>query len=72
MIASFFISTAIDYARNLCPAYCTSTHRAGFDGNIEGAVGEVFAAQRVGSSRNGLHLSMGGDITKCLGQVVCT
>ena len=44
MIASFFISTAIDYARNLCPAYCTSTHRAGFDGDIEGAVGEILAA----------------------------
>ena len=41
-------------------------------GDVECAVGEVFSAQRIGCSSDGLHLGMGGNIVQSLGEIVCT
>lgn len=70
MVASFFVGTSIDYTGNLRPAYRASTHRAGLDGDVECAVGEVLATQRVGCGGDGLHLGMGRHVAKGLRQIV--
>ena len=43
-VAALGIATAIDDARNLTPSEGSSTHGTGFDGDVDGAVGKVFAA----------------------------
>lgn len=43
-IAALGIATAKDNAWNLTPTKGSGTHSAGFDGDVEGAVGKVFAA----------------------------
>jgi len=70
VIASFLVGTAIDDTGYLGPSYRSGTHRAGFNGDVEGAVGEVLATQRVGCSSNGLHLGMSRDIAKGFCKVV--
>ncbi len=42
-VATLGVATAIDNAGNLTPSESSSTHGAGFHGDVEGAVGEVFA-----------------------------
>ena len=72
MISSFLVGTAIDDSGYLSPTYRSSTHRAGLDGDVERAVGEILAAQRVGCSCDGLHLGMGRDVAERLCQIVRT
>ena len=43
-VAALGVATAIDDTGNLAPAKGSGTHGTGFDGDVEGAVGEVFAA----------------------------
>ena len=72
VIATLIVLTAVDDARDLCPADGAGTHGAGLDGDVEGAIGEVLAAKGVGSGGDGLHLGMGCYIAECLGEVVGT
>ena len=64
VIASLIIQTAVDDARDLCPADGAGTHGAGLDGDVEGAIGEVLAAKGVGCGGDSLHLGMGSDIAE--------
>ncbi len=43
-VATLGVATAIDNAGNLTPSESSGTHGAGFHGDVEGAVGEVFSA----------------------------
>ena len=43
-VATLGVATAIDDAGNLTPSESSGTHGTGFDGDVEGAVGEVFSA----------------------------
>ena len=72
MVATFRVITAIDDARHLCPSQGTGTHGAWLHGDVECAVRQVLATQRVGSGGNGRHLRMGSDIAKSLCQVMGT
>ena len=69
-VAAFGIGCAIDYPAYLRPADGTCTHGAGFDGDVERSVGEVFAAECPGGGRYGLHLGVRGDILEGLGEVM--
>ena len=71
-IASFLVAAAIDDAWYLAPAEGTGTHGAGLYGDVEGAVGQIFASQLIGCSGNGLHLGMGCHVVQRLRQVVGT
>ena len=70
VIATLIILTAVDDARDLRPADGAGTHRARLHGDVEGAVGEVLAAEGIGSGGDSLHLGMGRDVTECFRQVV--
>ena len=70
VIATLIVLTAVDDARDLCPADGAGTHGAGLDGDVEGAIGEVLATKGVGSGGDGLHLGMGSDIAEGLREVV--
>ena len=72
VVASLIILTAVDDARDLCPADGAGTHGAGLDSDVEGAIGEVLTAKGVGSGGDGLHLGMGSDIAEGLREVVGT
>ena len=60
----------IDEAAYLCPSDGSGAHSARLHGDVERALGQVFASELVGSHRDGLHLGMGGDVDEGLGQVV--
>ena len=70
VIATLVVGRAIDDASQLGPAKGAGTHRTRFDGDVERAVGQVFTAQLVGGSGDGLHLGVGGDVAERLRQVV--
>ncbi len=70
VIATLIVLTAVDDARDLCPADGAGTHGAGLDGDVESAIGEVLATKGVGSGGDGLHLGMGSDIAEGLREVV--
>lgn len=72
VIATLIVLTAVDDARDLCPADGAGTHGAGLDGDVEGAIGEVLAAKGVGCGGDSLHLGMGSDIAEGLREVVGT
>lgn len=72
VIATLIVLTAVDDARDLCPADGAGTHGAGLDGDVESAIGEVLATKGVGSGGDGLHLGMGSDIAEGLREVVGT
>ena len=72
VIAALIIRSTIDDTGYLGPPYRTSTHGTGLHSDIEGAVSEILATEGVGSSGDGLHLGMGGDIAEGLGQVMGT
>ena len=72
MKTALIVGSTINYAGNLGPPYRSGTHGAGFNGDIECAVGKVFAAKSIGSGSDGLHLGMGGDIAERLGEIVGT
>ena len=72
VIATLIVLTAVDDARDLCPADGAGTHGAGLDGNVKGAIGKVLTAKGVGSGGDGLHLGMGSDIAEGLRKVVGT
>ena len=44
LVAAFHVGSTIDDAWNLRPPDGTGTHRAGLDGDVEGAFGQVFAS----------------------------
>ena len=69
-VAALGVATTVDNAGYLTPSEGSGTHGAGFDGDVEGAVGEVFATEFVGSHGDGLHLGMGGDVVEGLSEVV--
>ena len=70
VIATLIVLTAVDDARDLCPADGAGTHGAGLDGDVESAIGEVLASKGVGSGGDGLHLGMGSNIAEGLREVV--
>lgn len=72
VVAALFVCAAIDDTGNLCPSDGTSTHGAGFYGDVEGAVCEVFASKGVCRGSDCLHLSMSGNVAEGLGEVVGT
>ena len=72
MKTALVIRSTINYAGYLGPPYRTGTHGAGLNGDIECAVGKVFAAKGIGCGGDGLHLGMGGDIAERLGEIVST
>ena len=43
LVAALLVGRTIDDTGNLCPADGSGTHRAGLDGDVEGAVGEILA-----------------------------
>ena len=70
LVAALLVATAIDDAWHLCPSSGAGTHGAGLYGYIECTVCQVFPPQRVGSSGDGLHLSVGGHVAERFRQVV--
>ena len=70
MKTALIVGSTIDYAGNLGPPYRAGTHGAGLNGDIECAVGKVLATKGIGSSGDGLHLGMGGNIAERLGEIV--
>ena len=72
VIAPFLVETAVDDAWDLRPADGTGTHHTRFDGDVEGALGEILPAQQVGSRGDGLHLGVGRDVAERLREVVAT
>jgi hypothetical protein len=72
MKTALVIRSTINYAGYLGPPYRSGTHGAGFNSDIECAVGKVFTAKGIGSGGDGLHLGMGSNIAKCLGEIVGT
>ena len=72
MVASFIVGTPIDDTGHLRPSDGPGTHHAGLYGDVEGAVGEILAAQSVGSGRDGLHLGMCRHVAERLCEVMGT
>ena len=70
MKTALIVGSTINYAGYLGPPYRTGTHGAGLNGDIECAVGKVFAAKGIGSSGDGLHLGMGRNIAERLGEIM--
>ncbi len=70
VVATLLVGRAIDDTWDLRPADGTRTHRTGLDSNVEGTLRQVFPTKGIGSSGDGLHLGMGGDIAEGLRQVV--
>ena len=64
------VAGAIDNAPHLHPSRSAGTHRAGLDGDIQRAVGQILAAQRVGGGGEGYHLRVGRHVLQPLGVVV--
>ena len=71
-VAALGVVAAVNDAGHLGPAQGSGAHGARFDGDVEGAVGKVLAAEGVGSGGDGLHLGVGGDVVERLRQVVGT
>ena len=71
-VTAFGVGCTIHDTVYLRPADGTGAHRTGFDGDIEGRIGDVFAADGLCGRRDSLHLRVGGDITQGLGEVVPT
>ncbi len=69
-VAAFIIGCAKDDPTNLSPVQSTRTHATGFNRYVEGGFGQVFAAQRIESRREGDHLGMCGGIAEFFGHVV--
>ena len=69
-VAAFGIGCTVDDAAYLCPTDGARAHSAGFDGDIESSIGQVLAAKRLCSGRDGLNLRMSGDVGKRLGEVM--
>ena len=72
MVAPFVVSGTIDDARNLCPSYGSCAHRAGFYGDVERTLREVFSSQSISRRRDGLHLRMSRHVVQRLREVVGT
>ena len=70
MIAPFLVETAVDDARDLCPADGAGTHHTRLDGDIERTLVKVFPAQEVRCRGDGLHLSMSRHVAERLCEVV--
>ena len=70
MIAPFLVETAVDDARDLCPADGAGTHHTRLDGDIERTLVKVFPAQEVCCRGDGLHLSMSRHVAERLCEVV--
>lgn len=69
-VAALGVGRADYDAAHLRPCYGSRAHETRLDGDIKGASGEVFAAECLRRGRNGLHLGVGGDVGKCLGEVM--
>ena len=69
--AAFVVIGTVYNPGNLAPCECPGTHQARLDGDIQGAVGEVFTAQIVGSGSYGLHFGMCSNVDERLGEVMC-
>ena len=70
VITTLLVGRTIDDTGDLRPANGTGTHRTGFDGDVERTLRQVFPAKGIGSSGDGLHLGMGGDIAEGLRQIM--
>ena len=61
-VASLGIRCAVHDAAYLRPSDSTSAHGAGFDGDVERSVRQVFATKGLCSGGDSLHLRMSGDV----------
>lgn len=57
-VAPLVLAGSIDDAPHLGPPDGPGAHHAGFHGHVERAVGQVFAAEGIGSRRDGQHFGM--------------
>jgi hypothetical protein len=69
--AFMVVGTPYD-ATYFSPGQSAGAHGAGFEGNKNGAVGQVFGTYVVHGSREGNHFGMGCDILQHLGLVMAT
>ena len=69
-VASLGVGCSIDEAAHLCPSDGTCAHGAWLKSDVDSAVGEVLAAEGIGSRGDGLHLCVGGDIVESLSHIV--
>ena len=70
VITPLLVETAVDDAWYLCPTDGTCTHYTRLDGDVEGAISEIFPTQKVCSRGDGLHFSMCRYVAESLSQVV--
>ncbi len=69
-VAPFLIRGSVHHSAYLTPADSAGTHRAWLYGDIECGVRHIFASQCRCGRGNRLHLGMGCDIGKSLGEIV--
>ena len=64
------IRSAIYNSSQLCPSHGCSAHHAGFDGDVEGAIFQVFVIKIIGRSSNGNDFCMSCNVMQSLNLVV--
>ena len=70
LVSPFFIFRAKHQTPRLRPGNGTGTHHTRFYGDIKGTLVQILAAKSRGSGSNGLHFSMGSDISQSFRQVM--
>lgn len=68
-ISALRVARAVNDATDLRPPKCSSTHGAGFDGDVERAVVKILPAERLRCRGDGLHLSVSRGVPKGLDQI---
>src|SRR5580692_7104953 len=69
-VAVLLVVGAIDDFPDLTPVEGAGAHQAGFDGDVQGGVGEVFAAQIIEGGGKGDDLRVRGAIVEAFGLIV--
>ena len=65
-VAIFFVVGAVHDPGNFAPVQCACAHKARLDGNINGGVGEVFAAEVIESGGKGDDFCVCGGVVELL------
>lgn len=68
--AAFLVARTVNHASHLRPTQCSGAHYARLNGDVERAVGKVFAAELVGSRRYSLHFGVRCHIAERLRKVM--
>src|SRR5664280_211353 len=69
-VSFLFICGSKNKRPGLAPAYCTCTHCAGLESNINNAIRKIFSTKPVCGSCYCLHLSMSRRIFQCFGEIM--